>query len=219
MMDISPSHALRQSPIMRPAGLAALALTAVAVALLVTTGSRITLSLFAQATIISILALSVGFLARTAHLISFGHAAPFGLGAYGTALVFQHGVPAEGGLLLVVVAVFALFFLIGLVVGAFFIVRSNFHSAISVFQDGNKYLLRVRKDLSFVHKWELKRQLSMIPENSFVLIDLSKVSFVDLDNAEIINDFLIVAIENNITVKIKQLPYSQYLFLDNLTPS
>lgn len=109
--------------------------------------------------------------------------------------------------------------LIGLVVGAFFIVRSNFHSAISVFQDGNKYLLRVRKDLSFVHKWELKRQLSMIPENSFVLIDLSKVSFVDLDNAEIINDFLIVAIENNITVKIKQLPYSQYLFLDNLTPS
>ena len=117
MMDISPSHALRQSPIMRPAGLAALALTAVAVALLVTTGSRITLSLFAQATIISILALSVGFMARTAHLISFGHAAPFGLGAYGTALVFQHGVPAEGGLLLVVVAVFALFFLIGLVVG------------------------------------------------------------------------------------------------------
>ncbi|HRW76596.1 MAG TPA: SulP family inorganic anion transporter [Saprospiraceae bacterium] len=109
--------------------------------------------------------------------------------------------------------------LIGLVVGAFFIVRSNFHSAISVFQDGNNYLLRVRKDLSFVHKWELKRQLSMIPENSFLLIDLSKVTFVDLDNAEIINDFLIVAIENNITVKIKQLPQSPYLFLDNLKPS
>lgn len=109
--------------------------------------------------------------------------------------------------------------LIGLVVGAFFIVRSNFHSAISVFQDGNNYLLRVRKDLSFVHKWELKRQLSIIPENSFLLIDLSKVTFVDLDNAEIINDFLIVAIENNITVKIKQLPQSSYLFLDNLKPS
>lgn len=107
---------LRQSPILQPSGLVTLVLVALASSILIATGSRITLSLFAQATIIAIMALSVGFLARTSHLISFGHAAPFGFGAYGTALVMHHGIHPEGGILLVLLAVLALFFVIGLVV-------------------------------------------------------------------------------------------------------
>lgn len=117
MAHVTIPHFLRQSPVLRPSGLIVLGLAAVAVAVLAATGSRLTLSLFAQAAIISILALSVGFLARTSNLISFGHAAPFGLGAYGAALVFRHELPAEAGILLVLFAVFSLFFLIGLVVG------------------------------------------------------------------------------------------------------
>ncbi|MEZ5746390.1 MAG: branched-chain amino acid ABC transporter permease [Paracoccaceae bacterium] len=117
MANPSLTHSFRDSPVLRPSGLIALALVVAAVALMTMTGSRITISLFAQAAIISIMALSVGFLARTADLISFGHAAPFGLGAYGTALIFHHGIPAELGILLVLLAVFALFFGMGLVVG------------------------------------------------------------------------------------------------------
>ncbi|MCB1473472.1 MAG: branched-chain amino acid ABC transporter permease [Rhodobiaceae bacterium] len=117
MADLTSAHSLRQSPVLRPSGLIAVAIIVVAVAVLVSTGSRITLSLFAQATIISIMALAVGFLARTSDLISFGHAAPFGLGAYGAAMVFKYGMPAEAGIVVVLVAVFSLFFLIGLVVG------------------------------------------------------------------------------------------------------
>ncbi|MBU2486584.1 MAG: branched-chain amino acid ABC transporter permease [Alphaproteobacteria bacterium] len=117
MANQTLAHSFRESPILRPSGLIVLAILTATVVILTATGSRITLSLLAQATIISIMALSVGFLARTADLISFGHAAPFGLGAYGTALVFQHGIPAEVGIWLVLVAVFALFFVIGLVVG------------------------------------------------------------------------------------------------------
>ena len=104
MANPSLTHSFRDSPVLRPSGLIALALVVAAVALMTMTGSRITISLFAQAAIISIMALSVGFLARTADLISFGHAAPFGLGAYGTALIFHHGIPAELGILLVLVA-------------------------------------------------------------------------------------------------------------------
>ena len=77
MANPSLTHSFRDSPVLRPSGLIALALVVAAVALMTMTGSRITISLFAQAAIISIMALSVGFLARTADLISFGHAAPF----------------------------------------------------------------------------------------------------------------------------------------------
>jgi branched-chain amino acid transport system permease protein len=83
-----------------------------------TWGSRILVSLLAQAVIVSLLAFAIGFLARTSNLVSFGHAAPFGLGAYGTAWVLSSGSPLspELGLLLVVPGVAAVFFLVGLVV-------------------------------------------------------------------------------------------------------
>jgi branched-chain amino acid transport system permease protein len=81
-------------------------------------GSRILVSLLAQSTLVSLLALSVGFLLRTSGLVSFGHAAPFGLGAYGAAWAVKSGspVPPEIGLLLVPPVVAAIFFLVGLVI-------------------------------------------------------------------------------------------------------
>ncbi|MCB0554548.1 MAG: SulP family inorganic anion transporter [Phaeodactylibacter sp.] len=108
---------------------------------------------------------------------------------------------------------------IGLVVGAFFVIRQNYHSAISLFQDGNNYLLRFKKDLSFIHKLELKRYLSQIPEQSSVLIDLSRVSFVDLDNAEIINDFIATAKDKGIQISIKRLAYAPNFLIEEPTES
>lgn len=81
-------------------------------------GTRIVASLLSQAVIVSFLAFGIGFLARTSNLVSFGHAAPFGLGAYGAAWMLSSGSPLspELGLLLVVPAVAGVFFLVGLVV-------------------------------------------------------------------------------------------------------
>lgn len=112
---------LSQSParfLPRPATLAALVAVAAAVALVEATGSRILVSLLAQAMIVSLLALGVGFLARTSGLVSFGHAAPFGIGAYATAWALTPGtaLPAEAWLLLIVPFVGGVFFLVGLVV-------------------------------------------------------------------------------------------------------
>lgn len=79
--------------------------------------SPVLLSLSAQAAIVAVLALGVGLLNRTLGLVSFGHAAPFGVGAYGTALVLSGGIPAELGILGVLLLALVLFFGIGLVVG------------------------------------------------------------------------------------------------------
>lgn len=81
-------------------------------------GSRIFVSLLTQAAIVSLLALGVGVLARISGLVSFGHAAPFGLGAYGAAWALSGGsaLPPEAGLIGVVPVVAAVFFLVGLVV-------------------------------------------------------------------------------------------------------
>jgi branched-chain amino acid transport system permease protein len=81
-------------------------------------GSHILLSLLAQAGITAVLALGVGLLLRTLGLVSFGHAAPFGIGAYGAALVLNgsRAVPVEIGLGLVVLGVVIAFFLIGMLV-------------------------------------------------------------------------------------------------------
>jgi branched-chain amino acid transport system permease protein len=97
---------------------AALLVLAAGVAAVELWGSRILVSLLAQAAIVSLLALGVGFLARTSGLVSFGHAAPFGLGAYGAAwaLSAKSPIAPEIALALVPLAVALAFFLIGFIV-------------------------------------------------------------------------------------------------------
>lgn len=74
-------------------------------------------SLVAQALILCFLAFGIGYLIRMTGWVSFGHAAPFGLGAYGVALAFSNsGLAPEILLLLIVPGVTLLYFLIGLVV-------------------------------------------------------------------------------------------------------
>jgi branched-chain amino acid transport system permease protein len=79
---------------------------------------RVFASLMAQGVIVAFFALGVGLLIRISGLVSFGHAAPFGLGAYGAAWALSPAAPLapEFGLLLIVPAVGLAFFLIGLVV-------------------------------------------------------------------------------------------------------
>lgn len=80
-------------------------------------GSQVVVSLSAQAAIVAMLALGVGVLNRVLGLVSFGHAAPFGFGAYGTAIALAGGgLPPELGISLVLVGGFIAFFAIGLVV-------------------------------------------------------------------------------------------------------
>ena len=93
---------------------------------------------------------------------------------------------------------------VGILVGLFFMVRSNFKSAVLVVNDSNKYLVRLRKDVSFLNKPIIKQKLEEIPDNSFIIIDATRADFIDKDIIEEINNFLKHAHLKNIKVEIKK---------------
>lgn len=92
---------------------------------------------------------------------------------------------------------------IGVMVGTVFVLVQNFRSAILCINDGQNYLIRFKKDLFFLHKYELKRTLAALPSRSSVLLDLTRIHFIDKDNIEIINDFVVNADYRNIAVTVR----------------
>ncbi|KYP15708.1 SulP family inorganic anion transporter [Flavihumibacter sp. CACIAM 22H1] len=94
--------------------------------------------------------------------------------------------------------------MVGCVVGLFFVLRSNFKSAVFIVNDDNNYLFRLRKDVSFLNKPIIKRNLAKVPEDSYVLIDATRADFLDKDVIEVIEDFMISAPLKNIRVELKK---------------
>jgi MFS superfamily sulfate permease-like transporter len=94
--------------------------------------------------------------------------------------------------------------LVGCFVGLFFVLRSNFRSAIMVVHDANNYLFRLRKDVSFLNKPIIKNKLEQVPENASVLIDATRADFIDKDIIEVIEDFMKHAQLKNIRVELKR---------------
>ncbi|MDX3909947.1 MAG: SulP family inorganic anion transporter [Sphingobium sp.] len=93
--------------------------------------------------------------------------------------------------------------LIGLIVGFVFVIGRNFRSAITFACDDDDCLIRARRNLYFIHKHELQRELGRVPDNRNLLIDLSSTSYVDLDNIDIINAFIKGAEYRGINVVVR----------------
>jgi MFS superfamily sulfate permease-like transporter len=102
--------------------------------------------------------------------------------------------------------------LIGICVGIFFVMRSNFRTSVFIVHDDNKYLFRLRKDVSFLNKPIIKNKLEEIPANSTVIIDASRADFIDKDVIEVIEDFLIHAPLKNIDAEVKVSPFQNQGF-------
>jgi MFS superfamily sulfate permease-like transporter len=100
--------------------------------------------------------------------------------------------------------------IVGIVVGLFYMIRSNFRSAVFVVHDQNKFLFRLRKDVSFLNKPVIKQKLELIPEKAYVLIDAARADFIDKDVIEEINNFMKHAYLKNIFVEIKQILSKQH---------
>lgn len=94
--------------------------------------------------------------------------------------------------------------LVGCGVGLFFVLRSNFRSAVMVVHDANHYLFRLRKDVSFLNKPIIKNKLEQVPPNAAVLIDATRADFIDKDIIEVIEDFMKHAPLKNIRVELKK---------------
>jgi MFS superfamily sulfate permease-like transporter len=106
-------------------------------------------------------------------------------------------------------------------VALFSLIKSNFRSAVMVVHDNNQYLIRFRKDISFLNKPIIKEKLEAIPADSTVFIDMTKADFIDKDVIDVINDFLYHAHLKNIRVEIKksQFKSGHHLVHDQSTVS
>ncbi|HEY0655701.1 MAG TPA: SulP family inorganic anion transporter [Chryseosolibacter sp.] len=93
---------------------------------------------------------------------------------------------------------------IGIAVGLFFVLKTNFHEAISIIKDGNHYLLRLNKDVTFLNKALLRKTFEHIPDNTTLIIDGGSSMFIDNDIIETIDDFVLNAPSRNIKVEIKK---------------
>jgi MFS superfamily sulfate permease-like transporter len=93
---------------------------------------------------------------------------------------------------------------IGIVIGLYYLVRSNFRSAILVAHHENKYIIRLRKDVSFLNKPIIKHQLALLPSNCYVIIDATRADFIDKDIIEEVNNFMLNAPLRGIHVEVKK---------------
>ena len=92
---------------------------------------------------------------------------------------------------------------IGLAVGFVFVVARNFRRAITFVCDGDDCLIRARRNLYFIHKYELRSALDQVPDNAHLLIDLSSTSYIDLDNVDVINAFIKGSVYRGIDVTVR----------------
>jgi MFS superfamily sulfate permease-like transporter len=97
---------------------------------------------------------------------------------------------------------------IGIAVGIGFVLRANFHEAISLTVHGNHAVLRLHKDVSFLNKALLRKQLDSIANDSQVLIDGTRAVFVDHDIMETLADFMAGAPDRGISVNVEGLTLS-----------
>ncbi|MDD5412749.1 MAG: SulP family inorganic anion transporter, partial [Methylobacter sp.] len=94
---------------------------------------------------------------------------------------------------------------IGMVIGLFFVIKANYHAAITLTQDDSHYLLSLNKDVSFLNKALLRKFILSIPGQSKVTIDASKAKFIDHDIMETNEAFLATAPDDNIMVEVIDL--------------
>jgi len=96
--------------------------------------------------------------------------------------------------------------IVGIVVSFFYVIRSNFRSAVFYIADENDVLVRLRKDVSFFIKPILKHKLERIPAGSNVIIDVFHAEHMDRDVIEVINDYTKHASLKKINVILKKSP-------------
>lgn len=77
----------------------------------------------------------------------------------------------------------------GLLVGVFFVMRSNRRSAVTLVNDGRDWMIRFNKDMSFVNKQDLKRRLREVPSGTRLIVNGTKALYIDRDVYETLEEF------------------------------
>ena len=81
-------------------------------------------------------------------------------------------------------------------------------------EDGDKYLIRFSREVSFLNKAKLVDYLERVPDNSAVLIDPLRCEFMDRDIIDSINDFIETSQAKGIRVYIMRDSRKEEIFKD-----
>lgn len=99
---------------------------------------------------------------------------------------------------------------VGLVIGVFYILKANYKSPYFFHKEEHheKDVIRIQlsENVTFLNKASIMLTLSHLPDDSKVVIDGSKSTFIDYDVLEAIQDFKISAKDRNISVQLIDVP-------------
>lgn len=96
---------------------------------------------------------------------------------------------------------------IGMVFGLFFVVKTNFVRSVTLTEMNGNYLLKLQKDVSFLNKALLMKNLAQIPSGSKVIINAQKAQFIDHDIQEMLNNFIASCSDKNISITVEGFKY------------
>jgi len=68
-------------------------------------------------------------------------------------------------------------------------------------------LVKLQKDVSFLNKALLMKNLAQIPSESKVIINAQKAQFIDHDIQEVLNDFIATCPDRNISITVEGFKY------------
>jgi MFS superfamily sulfate permease-like transporter len=99
---------------------------------------------------------------------------------------------------------------IGMAVSVFFILRNSYRLAYVYrkedHHEGEKIVIQLAEDVSFLNKGSIASSLDQLPDNSSVVIDGSKSHSIDADVLEIIHDFKSTAELKKIKLELRNIP-------------
>jgi MFS superfamily sulfate permease-like transporter len=99
---------------------------------------------------------------------------------------------------------------IGTIVGLLVVLIANHHLAFNIIRDGTSFYLRFAKDVTFVQKIALKRELARLPNDSDIIIDGGGAMFIDHDILEILEDFRRSARDRHISLELRNFPTAEF---------
>jgi MFS superfamily sulfate permease-like transporter len=79
--------------------------------------------------------------------------------------------------------------LIGLCVSVFFLMRAYTRTAVTMVRDGEDFLIRLNKDLTFMNQQERKAWQRAVIDGARLIIDGMRAHDIDPDAVEVIRDF------------------------------
>jgi MFS superfamily sulfate permease-like transporter len=83
--------------------------------------------------------------------------------------------------------------------------RAYTRTAVTMVRDGEDFLIRLNKDLTFMNKQELKARLREVPDGARLIIDGMRAHYIDPDAVEVIRDFCEVAPHRGIHTQCRRV--------------